>query len=165
MARCDAGSPRNPQRERTGMRQGSATLARLVAGCCCQCCFSVDWERTRWWWCGGGSGSGSGSGSGGGKRVLHATAVVEPRDFTRRCASGGRGGWPALGRWLASCVFWQLSNVTVHGAQIAYASGTRCISLASGLSRPWRPLRCMNNQPRSPSAVTHDACRRPRKRV
>ena len=78
------------------------------------------------------------------------------------------GGGPGrLGPVAPQCFFWHLSNVTDDGPQIAYASGTRCISLASasGLSRPSRPLICMNNEPWSSSAVTHDACRQPRNRV
>jgi len=41
-----ANRQRYPHRLEMHMSQGSATLARLVAGCCCQCCFSVIYEHT-----------------------------------------------------------------------------------------------------------------------
>jgi hypothetical protein len=87
-------------------------------------------------------------------RALHAT-VVEPRHSHNNVHSAPceRANQPMAGGFGVH-LFWQLSNV--HSPQIAYASGTRCISLASRLSRPSRPFRCMNNKPWSPSAVTHD---------
>jgi hypothetical protein len=130
-----------------GLLRGVAVNAALV----------WNWERTRWW-CGG-------EGRTWCRRarvlwILLSSNHEPSHDDVALAAGPGR-----LGPVASQCVFWQVSNVTVDGPQIAYASGTRSISLASGLSRPWRPLRCMNNEPWSPSAVTHDACRRPRNRV
>jgi hypothetical protein len=137
--------------------------ATELGNACTACCgvslsmLLLVWiVRTRWW-CGGEGRTWCRQAP-----VLHAT-VIEPRlshgDVLWRTNPPRADGFQV--RLLAAVK----SNVNVHGPQIAYASGTRCISLASGLSRPSRPLRCMNNEPWSPSAVTHDACRGPRNRV